>query len=233
VRHVTKKDLKERYPFSKEALYRFTKEHPEVLESYKKLERKEQAISNQNLDDKFDVAAFCDAVSAALRAIGPGSSSATQFHNLMIGALEFIFYPHLIYPRKEAEINEGRKRIDITYTNAAREGFFFRLHTAREVASNLVMVECKNYSSDVANPELDQMIGRFSINRGKLAILIARACNDRVLFIKRCRDTAQAGQGFIIALFDEDIHQMLNAIKAHRVDKIDAQLEARFNELVR
>ena len=80
----------------------------------------------------------------------------------MVGMLEFIFFPHCIYPVKEREIDFGRKRIDIVYTNAARDGFFYRLHTSHQVVLTYIMVECKNYSSDIGNPELDQLGGRFS-----------------------------------------------------------------------
>lgn len=224
--YVTKKDLMQLHPFSKDELYRFTKAHPEVLKLYKEIERKELATSNRLLNQDFDEGALCDAIRSALQAISLGAEGASDFHNLMIGTLEFIFYPNLIYPFKEREIHEGRKRIDITYTNAARDGFFYRLHTARQIASNMVMVECKNYSSDVANPELDQLSGRFSVNRGKFGILVARSCSNREAFILRCKDTAQDGRGFIIPLFDEDIFRMLDAIKELRRDNIDAYLDS-------
>ncbi len=231
-RRVTKKSLKEVYPYSKAALYEFTKIHPDVLHTYKKIESNEREESNRKLDEDFDEAALCDALSTALKTIPPGLSAASEFHNLIIGVLEFIFYPHLIYPIKEKQIHGGRKRIDITYTNAAREGFFLRLHTARQVASNMVMVECKNYVNDVANPELDQLGGRFSINRGRLGILVARSFSNRNLFIARCRDTANDGRGFIIPLVDNDILAMLEDIKQHRRQAIDARLEDIFNQLV-
>jgi hypothetical protein len=229
-KRVTKKSLKGLHPFSKEELYRFTKAHPQVLEFYKRIERKELDATNRALDADFNEGVLCDSISETLRSIPPGHTSASDFHNLMIGTLEFIFYPHLIYPVKEREIHEGRKRIDITYTNAAREGFFFRLHTAHQVASNMVMVECKHYASQIANPELDQLSGRFSINRGKLGILVARSGSE--LFIRRCRDTAQDGRGFILPLFDNDIYAMLDAIKNGRRRAIDARLESLFQQLV-
>jgi hypothetical protein len=202
-----------------------------VLEAYKKAERRERAANNQSLDEEFDETVFCDAVANSLRAIAPGSDAASDFHNLMIGALEFIFHPNLMYPVKEDEIHSGRKRIDISYTNAARDGFFYRVHTAHQIASNRVMVECKNYSRDVANPELDQISGRFSINRGKLGLLIGRSCDDKALFIERCKDTARDGRGFVIPIFDDDIYEMLNAIKHRRRSAIDAKLEDIFRQL--
>jgi hypothetical protein len=229
---VTKKSVKERHPFSKRSLYEFTKEHPEVLEHYKHIKSAEGTLSERQLDEAFDEAALCDALSAALRQIRPGNDTASAFHNLMVGTLEFIFFPHLIYPIKEREIHEGRKRIDIVYTNAARDGFFYRLHTARQVASNYIMVECKNYSSDIGNEEVDQLSGRFSTNRGRLGISVSRSFNYRARLIERCRDTARDGRGFIIPLVDEDIHEMLAAIKDHRRSAVDARLDRMFNDIV-
>jgi hypothetical protein len=231
-RYVTKKSLKEIHPFSKEELYRFTKSHPQVLDLYKRSERRDRDAADRALDEEFDEPAFCDALTKALRLIPPGGAAASDFHNLMIGALEFIFYPNLIYPVKEREIHDGRKRIDITFTNAAKDGFFYRVHTAHQVASNVVMIECKNYSGDIANPELDQLGGRFSVNRGKLGILVARTCTDAPLFLARCRDTAQDGRGFIIPLFDTDVVTLLSMIKQHRRNAIDAYLEAIFTRLL-
>jgi hypothetical protein len=43
----------------------------------------------------------------------PGNEHASEYHNLIIGAVEFLFFPQLIYPWKEHEIHEGRKRIDM------------------------------------------------------------------------------------------------------------------------
>jgi hypothetical protein len=75
-RRVTKKSLKELYPFSKDELYRFTKAHPRVLELYKQFERQERAGSEENFDEVFSETAFCDALSAALRQIPAGADGA-------------------------------------------------------------------------------------------------------------------------------------------------------------
>ena len=230
--YVTKKDLKNHYPYSKEALYQFTKAHPEVLQSYKQLEKKERKTLNDQIDPEFSVSAFCDALSERLREIPSGREHADAFHTLMIGAVEFLFYPSLMYPQKEQSINDGRKRIDITYTNSAKDGFFLRLHTARQVACNMVMVECKNYSDDLGNPEVDQLVGRFSINRGKFGILIARTCADRKLMLSRCKDVAAAGNGFVVTLFDEEIHELLGLVKERKLSALDRRLDHMFNQLI-
>ena len=224
-----KSKLKERFPFSKEFLANFSEEHPEVLKKYKnfygKIEGAKGVLSNKDFDDSFSETVFARALCEHLRLIEPGTNFADAYHGFMVGVLEFIFWPSLIYPKKEDPINDGRKRIDITYTNAANSGFFFRVHTAHYIASNLVMVECKNYSTDPANPELDQLGMRFSHNRGKLGFLVCRGVKDYNLLLTRCKDAALAGRGFIIPLGDNQIEEYLELIGDGKRDWIDAKLE--------
>ena len=106
--------------------------------------------------------------------------------------LTALFYPALTSPRVEYPIHEGRKRIDITYTNNARQGFFdwLRLHS---IPCRYITVECKNFQSDPADPELDQLSSRFSPLRGQVGLLVCRTFNSRELLMKRCRDTTRHG----------------------------------------
>ena len=127
----------------------------------------------------------------------------------MVGVMEFLFYPNMIYPRLEAEIHEGRKRIDILYTNASQSGIFYRLQALPQTRSHFVPVECKNYSREVANPELDQIAGRFSRERGQFGIVCCRKIDKKDRFVARCRDTANDGRGIILPLDDDDIIQLL------------------------
>lgn len=224
-RRVYKKDLKEQYPLSKDFLYRFSRENPEVLARYKGSKRVGRSISNEELAEDFDERTFAQLLREELGQIPTGSDSATRYHHFMIGVLEFVFYPNLIYPKKEREIHEGRKRIDIVYTNAAIDGAFYRAHTAHNITSNEIMVECKNYTSDPANPELDQISGRFSANRGWLGLLLARRFDNKDRFMERCRDTARDQRGFILPIADEDIARMLTLIEEGRRSGIDVELE--------
>jgi hypothetical protein len=167
-RRVRKKDLKKYYPMEKNFLSTFSEEHPEVLERYKTMLGIPRELGPEELQEGFDECVFADSLSAELVTIQRGSEAASRFHHFMIGALEFIFYPDLIYPIKENEIHEGRKRIDILYTNNSMGGFFFRRRAEAAVNASHIIVECKNYMKEMDNPELDQIAGRFAPQRGRL-----------------------------------------------------------------
>lgn len=231
-KRVYKKDLKEIHPFGKELLFSFTKEHPEILAEYKKKKGIPDSIENKELEDDFDESVFAEVLIERLRSIPSGSDDATKYHHFMIGVLEFIFYPNFIYPKKEREIDEGRKRIDICYINNAIEGFFRRFTITQGKPSVEIMVECKNYSSDPHNPELDQLSGRFSNTRGCFGLLMARHISNKDLFIKRCRDTANAGRGFIIPLDDDDVISMLDLIGSGKRNEVDLYLTEIYRKVI-
>jgi len=207
-KYVTKKDLKEANPLTKEFLREFTLKHPEVLKAFK-ASTKSSSVKNIEIAD-LSVKEICKILGEQLVKIPSGNSNASNFHNIIHGILELIFYPYLIYPRKEKEIHEGRKRIDITFDNAADNGIFYRLAENMMLPCQYLFIECKNYSSDPANAELDQLSSRFSVNRGRVGFLVCRTFVNRQLFIKRCRDTYKDGRGLIIPLADQDIINLLD-----------------------
>lgn len=229
---VTKKSLKELHPISKDFLSDFAQEHPEVLLNYKRQASSVPELENSDFDSNFNQNSLCSSLIDALSAIDMGNSQAHKYHSLITGILEFIFYPHLIYPEKENEIHEGRKRIDIKYTNNATIGFFARRRQDPKTLANCIVVECKNYSNEVANPELDQLSGRFSPLRGRLGILTCRQFDNKQKFIARCKDTAKDDRGLIIVFDDQDIIKLLNMIKNGHRTAIDQYLETRYEELI-
>ncbi len=231
-KRVYKKDVKEINPFIKNDLAEFVRKNPRVLSEYKKLKGARGAMDARDFDEAFDERIFAGALSEALRAIRPGNDEAGNYHAIMIGILEFLFFPSLIYPVKEHEINQGRKRIDIKYTNAAQEGFFFRMLKSSQSRAINIFVECKNYSKDLNNPELDQLSGRFGYARGFFGLLCCRSFVDRPLFEARCRDTARDKSEFIVVLDDNDVHGMLTAISSGRRNHIDGYLQRKFDYLV-
>lgn len=228
-RVVYKKDLKARYPFSKEFLFKFSKSNPKVLEKYRAalsvLEKDHQEINEGSEEEQL----LADSLLLALNNIPPGSEYASSYHNLMLGTLEFIFYPYLIYPRKENEIHEGRKRIDIVVENGAKSGIFRRLHEIRKIHCPFISIECKNYKTDVANPEIDQLSGRFSRDRGIVGVLCCRSFEDENLFLKRCIDTFKDGRGLIIHLDDNRIEELLTLIRNNKRNQMDSKITGYFD----
>ena len=212
VRKLTKKTLKEHFPNTKNYLFEFSRKHPEVLRGYRsQLETIERSGSAAELGQE-DESLLAVALAAALKSIKPGDAEATQYHRLMIGIVEFLFYPSLLHPKKEKEIHEGRKRIDIVMENGATGGPFFTLSNAQRIPCLYVPFECKNYGREVGNPELDQLAGRFSLNRGKAGFLCCRNFANRATFIKRCRDTIKDDRGLIIPLDDKTVVSLLKLI---------------------
>lgn len=207
IQFVTKKSLKEINPQSKEFLRRFTREHPEVLDQFKD-QTDIESLKNIEITD-IDIQHILQDLIARLQAIPAGNDDASNFHKIIIGILEIVFYPHLINPIKEHEIHNGRKRIDISFDNASKFGIFRRLSENFRIPCPYIFVECKNYSRDISNPELDQIAGRFSINRGQVGFVVCRTIDNLPLFVERCRDTFRDGRGLIIPLVDTDIIQLL------------------------
>ncbi|WP_437308182.1 hypothetical protein [Sorangium sp. So ce388] len=228
---VYKKDLEARHPCSKEFLFQFSKDHPELLKKYRAelevIERRRRG----NLVAANDEPTVAEMLAAAIRDTPAGSDHASAYHRLMVGVLEFLFYPTLLYPRKEKEIHDGRKRIDIVMENGAASGVFWRLHHVKKLPCAYVFIECKNYTDDIKNPEIDQLSGRFSTNRGQFGVICCRSFNERALFIKRCQDTIKDGRGLVIPLDDQAVLSLLGHVEAGRRWKIEEEMSTRVEEI--
>jgi hypothetical protein len=233
--NVTKKDLKEKYGQGKRVATKVTLEHTEILEEYRQRRGSSppRPYSHEDLLERTDeqpAEPDWPALVDAVRAVSPGGPGATAFHKAAQALLTAAMWPSLAMPVREQEIHEGRKRIDIKYTNIAQAGFFNWVGMHFPAAT--VAVECKNYSSDPANPELDQLSGRFSPSRGKLGLLVCRSFQDKQLFLGRCRDTARDDRGFIIPLDDDDLEYIGDRRANHDGAAIDHLFRERFDLLV-
>ncbi|GAF74297.1 unnamed protein product, partial [marine sediment metagenome] len=206
---VYKRDLIPTFKLTKENLFRFCRDHPDVMQRYREHLEELEKRGEGHFIGREDEGLIAEALITAIRNIQPGNNNASEYHRLMIGIVEFLFFPNLLYPRKEVEINQGRKRIDITMENGAWRGIFYDLHEVRQLPCSFVPIECKNYGEDVANPELDQISGRFSPVRGKFGMLCCRRFRDRTTFIERCRDTFKEERGLVIPLDDDTIIELL------------------------
>ena len=165
-----------------------------------------------------------------LLSINPGGKDAKKYEKAVQALLDALFCPWFMYPKSQTPLENRRKIVDITYFNAARDGFFKWLKDNYSAA--YIFIECKNYSDDVSNPELDQLAGRFSIRRGKVGILVSRKIKNRKLVTEKCRDSANADRGFIIAIDDDDIKVIVDAVRNEPPGEPLKILRERFDELV-
>jgi hypothetical protein len=229
---VYKKEIKEHHPFNKNDIAEFVRHHPKVLEEYKKLKGAQGPLSTSDFDEDFDEAGLADVIAGRLKQIAAGGAEASSYHSLMIGTLSFLFYPGLVTPVKEAEIHEGRKRIDIRFSNSGNGTFFSRAIQSAQMRALSVPIECKNYSADPANPEIDQLSGRFSLARGFFGIMCCRSLDDPALMTRRCADTARDGRGYMLVLSDADIQKMLELVAAGNRGQVQTYLHHKLDDLI-
>lgn len=232
-KRVTKKSLKERYGDNKLAVVEQTLRFPHVLDEYR--EAKERNVPPPLDNEQFAEIETIeppdwDELIARLQAIPTGNAAAPQYEQLIEEIFSAIFYPSLCNPRKQHEIHDGRKRIDITYTNEARSGFFAWL--SQHYSSAFLFVECKNYGKEIGNPEVDQLSGRFSPSRGQVGLLVCRSVEDAERLALRCRDTAKDSRGFIIAMTDDDVISLMESAKAGITSHAFPLLSRKFQALV-
>jgi hypothetical protein len=237
-RWISERELRAKYPENKPAIVRYTEKHPEVLDQYRAQKRAypSPAPSHEEFAAVTRTAAVdYDALLATVEAVSPGTAGAALYHRAVMDLLTALFHPALTEVTKEAPINEGRKRVDIRYTNIARSGFFSWV--AKHYPAPYIYVECKNYKTDPENPELDQLAGRFSRERGRVGLLVCRKVDDRETMAKRCRDVARAGNGLIVCIDDNDLREMVSAARdGTRIDDNEPMgfgiLKSLFDQLV-
>ena len=226
-----KKTLIERLPApdEKEYLAEFAKKHPEIYAEFK------NELRNLPFDDSFteteNLSSLIDSLKHQLSNLPTGTSHASAYHNLMLGIFELLFYPTLINPSKEEKMNNGRKRIDITFLNIATRGIFHVLATIQDIRFRVLVIECKNYNSDPGNPEVDQIASRFSDHATRFGLLAARRAEDRTKLVQRCADVRRQGNGFVLPILDEDVIEMLEARK-HGPEAVEKILQERYMEIL-
>jgi hypothetical protein len=209
-RRVTKKALIEKYGRGKDVVVNQTLQNPHLLQQYRtdKADSIPAPLSHDDLaHDEGTERPNWGALLQNVLAIQPGNDGATAYERAVEALLTALFYPALSYPEFQFPIHNGRKRIDVKFTNTDQAGFFWWLGQHYPAAH--IFVECKNYTREVANPELDQLAGRFSPMRGQVGLLLCRNLDDKNLFIQRCRDTALDGHGYIIPLDDDDLQELV------------------------
>jgi hypothetical protein len=213
-----------------------TLEHPQILESYRK--EKDLPGRRSTPPTYTEIATLTGGdppdFSKLLKAVvdlKSGKAKATAYHRAIKGLFDVLFWPELQFGEAEVKTHGGRKRLDIRYVNTREGSGFFSWLADNYGDAPHVIVECKNYAGDPANPELDQLLGRFARLEGKVGILTCRQFSDKQAFVERCSQAAKGGQGFAIPLDDEDIQILAEARLADNADQFKELLFDRFHEL--
>jgi hypothetical protein len=165
-----------------------------------------------------------------LSGISNGPKAAGRYHNQILRVLSGVFSGRLVEPRKEQRQFNGRKRIDVVFRNADSTGFFADL-SRHSIPAPYIPVECKNYNSDPANPEFDQLSGRLGLV-GMFGLMVVRQIVDRESLDKHRVDRRSAKKEWIVVLDDHDVLAMLAAHLNSDVTAVDAVLRKRFEPLV-
>lgn len=228
---VTKKSLiKHEAPLDKDYLTTFTQAHPDIFAEFRSEMRGETSVDDSELTEALKEEVIEYLVNE-LQNIRPGNENASRYHRAVVGILELLFYPNLVCPQVEVEINDGRRRIDLTFDNAASSGFFQRIQNQFQLNCQYIIVECKNYSKDVKNPELDQIQGRFAPNRGRVGLMLCRTVDNHDALMARCNDIYKENRGLVLPLFDTDLIGALQAIKQGQHEYPEQMLTNRLREV--
>ena len=198
----------------KDTIVEETMKSPNSLERYK-AERAEEPFDplshNEIADVKNTKHPNWEKLLTDVVSLRKGNADAARYESAVEKLLNALFYPDLVYPIAQHKLHEGRQRVDITYNNEAHSGFFRWLST--HYPAPQIFVECKNYSSDIANNELGQILMRFSPSRGQVGIIVSRQFKNKSLFEKRCKDAVHDKRGFVIPLDDADLANLVEARK--------------------
>ena len=229
-RVVYKKDIKEAHPPTKDFLAQFSGKHPNEYKKFRQTLDRFGPVGVRTIVEAngkmFNETKFSKSLISALKKIAPGRKDATAYHHLIMGIITYIFYPDLITPTLEQDINSGRKRIDIMFSNSADEGFFKDRKDDPFTLAREITFECKNYSDDIENPEFDQMAGRFDPRRGRFGVIACRTIEDRQKVLDRCKDAFQAQNGMIFVLCDDDFITLLNEPEIVRYAKMQNMMRS-------
>jgi hypothetical protein len=232
-RRVTKKILLEKFGSDKAAIVRETLKYPEALKKYKdsKEAKKSRPLSLEKITELANESPpDWDRLLFNVTSLAPGKDNADRYEKAIEALLTALLYPALTNPISQHRIHDDRKRIDITFTNMATGGFFSWLAT--HYPSSQIMVECKNYTRDLKNPELDQLSSRFSRSRGRVGLIVCRGFDKKELFEERCRDTAKDDRGFVIVIDDDDLSALVTWRRDNQLYESFPLLRAKFQKLI-
>ena len=132
-------------------------------------------------------------------------------------AFIYAFPATLSNPIAQERVDDGRRIIDIAFTNMATRGGVMSLAKTR-FGSHKLIVECKNYREDPANPEVDQLAGRTRPDFGDFGILACRTIQNEKLLMDRCRDVYLHRGLLLVPMCDRDLLALVDAVASGKIE---------------
>lgn len=160
-----------------------------------------------------------------LATIKSGKKNATTYARAVQTIFAALFPFSLEEGIWEKEINEGRKRIDIVFPNRATDGAF--LWARQNYAAKVMVVECKNYSDDPGNPEVDQLAGRMAPHRSMFGVLACRKAKNLDRLMARCIAFKRDLNLLLIPLTDADLVELADSPNDPGVSRMSSSLIGR------
>jgi len=233
-KRVYKSELQEKYGSEAKALsIQYTDANPDLLRKYKDDNSgPTPALSHREIAEAQDLPLpDWNALLEAVTVLDVGKKAAYQYEDAITDLLSAIFYPVLVDPEKQTPIHNGLKRVDLTFTNYARAGFFEWL--ARHYSCSHIFIECKNFGQEIGNPEIDQIAMRFSKERGQFGIVVCRNIDNLERLDERCKAAASDGHGYVVVLTDDDLRSLINEAQDHLLQRYEfPTLKTKFDKLI-
>jgi hypothetical protein len=190
---------------------------PIIEKTRKVLERKvyvgesQSELAVANVLDAESYVGFGAALGAALSELDPGKAKAYAFEDIITVIIEYVFRNHFTSSsiRKQFEIHEKRKRIDIKADWRSNSSLKTVVTINNNLKSSFVPIECKNYSEPLGNDEFGQMVDRCDKRHRHFGIITCRKIDDRDLIIKQCKYRYDSHEYLIIVLDDSDLQKIL------------------------
>lgn len=207
---ISKKASKLAAEEAKEEVVKISQQHIEKVEAY--VRRKEntaaEAQPSETYLDVDDICSESDSLKGRLDGVPTGNASSTEYQNLVLETLNFLFNPELIDGVPEVRTVDGTERRDIIFTNDSDKTFWSYIRN--EHSSILLMFETKN-TDDISNTYLNQTGTYLGDRLGRLGIMISRQALKEPQMRKAFSIyNDSTPRKIILHLSDSDLKEMLD-----------------------
>ncbi|MED5049292.1 hypothetical protein P9738_14905 [Bacillus siamensis] len=140
---------------------------------------------------------------ARLNACPPGRSHWSEFENICVEILSYLFVPPLREPYIQSRTYSGIDRRDAVFANREDQGDSTWAKIKRELNARMILFEFKNYdSSEIGKEEVLQTNNYLTAPMGKLAIICSTKLPNSAAHIKR--NTIYSDVGTVMLFLTKD-----------------------------